>query len=673
MAETENDRLRAALVDALGSQYEVLRMVGRGGMGAVYLARDRMIQREVAIKVLPLESAGAEDARERFLREARIAAGLTHPNIVPLYFFGEAGSTFYYVMRFVHGESLEQRLRRVGKPSPDETRRILGEIAAALEYAHGLGIVHRDLKPDNVLLETSTGRAVLTDFGIARMTTGSGATLTHTGSVVGTPHYMSPEQAAGDRDIDGRSDLYALGVIGYRMLAGRLPFEGVSVQEVMASHITRDPTPLRVVAPDTPGDLESAVARCLAKNPADRWRDAALLKEVLTSADAALDLPDDSERLPSAGSKYVLWAYVSSVVFVTIAAATGDTTWLRIIGFIWVGLLPALAVLAGPAAKAGISWKRLMTMAFWQPPGWGHWWPRALRRPGDVFDRLPAPVRRFRKIAAVLGGFMSFVSIPAFVIAGAWAGFSRSTNAPSSGDLFPIIMGSLLGQLAALVTLGVSYQLTYRWLKRLGLGTHDSRKMMLEPTHGSRFWTRPDIARFLSTHDTSRSIGIPETPAKIVAELVAATSKVSGPLLELVRDAAAAARDVVRALESVDAELQELARHGGGDELRRVEEKLASLGRTRAGESEAARDMRSLFEGQRDLLRNLAERAVSLEERRARYGELLRTLWLQVSVLRTQHAADAMSVAAAADVTGRIRQLCRDAGELTIATESPTG
>src|SRR5579885_2289370 len=189
-----NDRERDALDAALGAQYEIVRPLGRGGMGSVYLARERLLDRLVAIKVMHRERADTE-SHERFLREARAAARLTHPNIVPLHSFGQSADTLFYVMGYVEGESLEAVLRRTTRLPAAEVARILGELAEALDYAHRHGVVHRDVKPDNIMLEQGTGRVVLTDFGIARVTTGGA--LTRTGVIVGTPQYMSPEQAAG--------------------------------------------------------------------------------------------------------------------------------------------------------------------------------------------------------------------------------------------------------------------------------------------------------------------------------------------------------------------------------------------------------------------------------------------------------------------------------------------
>src|SRR5262245_22720384 len=220
VAETAVDPLREALTNAIGFQYRIERLLGRGGMGAVYLAHELALDRDVAIKVLPPEHAGAPEVRDRFRREARTAARLSHPNIVPLHTFGEVAGLVYFVMGYVAGESLAARLHRQGPIPPEDARVLMVAVCDALDYAHRQGIVHRDIKPDNILIDDGSGTPLLTDFGIAKPTLGE-AQLTSTGQVLGTPHYMSPEQALGRSDVDPRSDLYSLGVAAYEMVAGR--------------------------------------------------------------------------------------------------------------------------------------------------------------------------------------------------------------------------------------------------------------------------------------------------------------------------------------------------------------------------------------------------------------------------------------------------------------------
>ncbi|MDZ4673583.1 MAG: serine/threonine-protein kinase [Gemmatimonadota bacterium] len=254
---------------ALAGQFEVTRELGRGGMGAVMLARDVELDRLVAIKVLPPELAAHTELRERFLRETRTAASFSHPNIVSIYDVEQVDGLFCLIMQYVEGETLTQRVRRAGPLSAPEAVRLFEETGWALAYAHGRGVVHRDIKPDNILIDRATGRALVTDFGVARTETAPDG-LTRIGEVVGTPQFMSPEQAAGEA-LDGRSDLYALGVVGFFALTGRLPFEAPTTQALLAMHLTRPPPPVGSLRTDIPHDLCAVVDRCLAKAPEARF------------------------------------------------------------------------------------------------------------------------------------------------------------------------------------------------------------------------------------------------------------------------------------------------------------------------------------------------------------------------------------------------------------------
>ena len=256
------------LQQAVAGRYTIERELGRGGMGLVYLAREISLDRLVALKLLPPAFAAQPVLRERFLREARTAAGLSHPNIVPIYAVEERGDLVYFAMGYVEGETLARRVTRAGPLAPAEAARIVQEVAWALAYAHGRGVVHRDVKPDNILLETGSGRAMVTDFGIARQS--SAGNLTEMGHVVGTPQFMSPEQAAGE-PLDGRSDLYSLGVVGFYAVTGRLPFEAPSAAALLSLHLTTPAPPVASVRPGVPRALAEAIDRCLAKEPAARF------------------------------------------------------------------------------------------------------------------------------------------------------------------------------------------------------------------------------------------------------------------------------------------------------------------------------------------------------------------------------------------------------------------
>ena len=275
-----SDTLRDRAVTAFGDGYEMDAEIGRGGMGVVYRCRDVKLRRFVAIKVLPPDLAFRDEVRVRFLREAETAAQLNHPNIVPIYSVDERDGLVWFVMGLVDGESLGARLIREPRPPFADVKRILREVADALAYAHARGIIHRDIKPDNILLERLTGRPIVTDFGIARAIE-TDSRLTVTGTAVGTPAYMSPEQAMGEGEIDGRSDLYSLAVVGYQMLAGELPFKASNTPAMLMKHLSDPLRPLHTVQPDVPRALAGLIERTLAKKPHQRWRDANEFRDAL--------------------------------------------------------------------------------------------------------------------------------------------------------------------------------------------------------------------------------------------------------------------------------------------------------------------------------------------------------------------------------------------------------
>ncbi len=266
-----DSELSAHVGRVLSPHYELDCEIGRGGMGVVYRAKDRRLKRTVALKVLPPELAFRSDIKTRFLREAETAAQLNHPNIVDIYAVDEAEGIVYFVMAYITGDNLAKRLHDHGALSFDETRRTLRDVADALAYAHERGVVHRDIKPDNILIDAQSGRPMVTDFGIARAISDSDSRLTATGIAIGTPTYMSPEQAAGERTIDGRSDLYSLGIVGYQMLTGEPPFIANSTPAILVKHISERPTPIEQRRADVPPDLARVIMMMLEKDPANRF------------------------------------------------------------------------------------------------------------------------------------------------------------------------------------------------------------------------------------------------------------------------------------------------------------------------------------------------------------------------------------------------------------------
>ncbi|MCA0375484.1 MAG: protein kinase [Gemmatimonadetes bacterium] len=320
------------LRDALGDRFAVERALGQGGMGAVYLARDRQLERAVAIKVLPPEFAQRVELRERFLRETRVTAGFSHPNIVPVFSIEAHGDLLAYVMGFVEGETLAELVRRVGPLPVRDVVRMLQDIGYALAYAHGRGVVHRDLKPDNIMIERATGRALLMDFGISRSVSAgavparaAGATaLTRVGEVVGTPEFMSPEQASGD-DVDGRSDLYALGLVAWFALAGESAMQGESTQKVLVRQLTETVPPVHTRRSDVPTPLSEVIARCVEKAPEARFANAEALIEALDAGalrggDVPLPVRLFAEELSKVSQVLVFSAILIPVVYQLLAS-----------------------------------------------------------------------------------------------------------------------------------------------------------------------------------------------------------------------------------------------------------------------------------------------------------------------------------------------------------------
>lgn len=287
---SEAERQRMALQAALAPQLEMHERIGRGAFGIVYRATDHALERQVAVKVLRAELADDRPARARFLQGARTLAHLEHAHIVRIYGIGESGQLAWVVMPLVDGENLAAVLLREGRLPVPETARILVELAEALCHVHAMGLVHRDIKPQHIMLEGRKRGVRLLDFTLAAVSAGS--SRPRAGVTVGTPAYMSPELADGRGHADGRSDLYSLGVVGYQLLTGELPFEGTA-EQLMEAHRTRSARDLSVDRQDIPRDLSEAVMRCLAKLPQDRWAGARDLRDALqTSLEALTPRPD---------------------------------------------------------------------------------------------------------------------------------------------------------------------------------------------------------------------------------------------------------------------------------------------------------------------------------------------------------------------------------------------
>jgi serine/threonine protein kinase len=614
--------LQALLSTALGQQYEIVRPLGQGGMGAVYLARERALDRFVAIKVLRPDLAEAADSRERFRREARVAAQLSHRGILPLHTFGEVNGIWYFVMGYVRGVSLGERLRVERRVPAEETQRILGELADALSHAHSLGVIHRDIKPANVLLDEQTGRAMLADFGIAKVH-GAGDSLTGAGVIIGTPHYMSPEQSIGASTVDERSDIYSLGAVAYAMLAGHEPFADSKPNEMIFRRLAEDAPPLRSVAPAVDPALEAIVMRCLARDPAMRWQSAGELRDALArlSGDALATIPESLRDLPSFGPYALLWATVWVVVAMRGDRELDDKVLLWLIA---VSVPFGFFVHIWNVGRPNLDWGGIARVAFWPPDWWGMWWPRSLRRPTDLWRRLP---RAARIVRVSLSIFM--IVLPSVILLRP----DTESQGDEGTDWFRLVQ-ALLVTGAALTIVG---GLAWAYLQRLSWP--DTARLLVGATTPSSGWNSPTVAPFLSpakgrTRGPSR-----DTPAehrRAIADLLVIMPGL-GPMAA---DMISVVSRLNAEIDAHDAEIAALERDASTAEVERLTSRLAALN-TESNPTPARRELTTLVARELDVVRDLRVACDIVSQRRAHLFAVMRGLWTQLSLARDQAGVNA--------------------------------
>ena len=555
MTEPSETPLPARLAEALGAAYTIEGEIGRGGMGVVYRARDERLQRRVAIKVLPPELAFQQDIRERFTREAQTAARLSHPHIVPIHSVGEGRGLVYFVMGYVDGESVAARIRRRGQLPVEEARRIMKETADALSAAHSLSVIHRDIKPDNILLEGTRGRVMVTDFGIAKaLSSTSGATLTGIGVAIGTPAFMSPEQAAGERDIDGRSDLYSLGIVAYQMLTGELPFNAPSVAGILMKQITEAAPDLRRKRPDIPEDLALAVARCLEKDPQNRWPTADALRRALESRTTTGYEPTGVQRGAPAGQK-------------------GSGTGAPRTGGQWNNESArrpdrfSKDVARQRGSVNAPSRNRELQPAAAQPPGGHPLRHSAARSRRDRHNEMPVPdTGEPRIIQKVRGQFASWAAVSAGCM-----GINVATGIDHPWFLFPMF-GMGIGLLRNYATL---WQAGYSWRDVLSRPPAPDalETTMTKGGRAGRPAPLPSAEEYGSQLPTVMQVhGDRVAILKLLAKLPASERKMLPEIQQTADALYARATDLARTLHAMDSNLD-------SEGLAQIDERIAGLGR----------------------------------------------------------------------------------------------
>ncbi|MEO7358748.1 MAG: protein kinase, partial [Gemmatimonadaceae bacterium] len=570
--------------------------------------------RYVAIKTLRAELAGTVGGRERFRREARIAAGLSHPGILPLHAFGETGGMWYLVMGYVTGRSLAQRIHAEGRLSADETRRILRALTEALEHAHQRHVIHRDIKPANILLDADGERPLLADFGISKVLNDADA-LTHTGAMLGTPHYMAPEQISNAPDCDERSDVYSLGAVAYAMLTGRAPLADIPGNELLARRATSSVVPLDRLSPTSPADLSAVIMRSLANKPDDRWQNARAFRDALDKCDHLSDstVSHSVKEISGFGAYSVAWFCFWIATLWTVGSGSRRAIVVLLALLVPMGLVLHIMRVKTPSTRLS----QLMQVAFWPPLWWGMWWPAALRRPADVWKLLPWPARLIR---IVMSAFT--ITLPVFAF-----GFELPVLANGNGESrwYAAVLALLLLTVGSLIA-------TFVWSTKLNLPTSDDLLFLFGSTSPSAFWKRREIVRLLRCGDS----GVREPESHVPADYLRAIlelqrtredvgASIGSPTLEI-------AQQIVQDIAALDHEIAALARDAPDSEVARVANRLDQLRSSSATDRpEQHRPLIDVVSAELELLREFQSRKAFATNERAKHFDKLRALWGDLS------------------------------------------
>jgi tRNA A-37 threonylcarbamoyl transferase component Bud32 len=650
----------------LDKAFEFERPIGSGGMGIVWLARDRLLDRRVAIKFLRTEVIGDAGSAHRFLVEARIAARLQHPGIVALLTFGEHEGTRYLVMPYVDGESLAARVAR-GPLSEREARRIVAALADALDHVHGMGIVHRDIKPANVLLERPSNQPRLTDFGIARSAEGGG--LTATGLIVGTPAYLAPEQISGDgRPVDGRADIYALGVVAYELVCGRPPFEGGTSHETIARHLTEPAPSPRTAAPGVSEAYANAVLRCLEKDRDRRFPTAGEFARALReSTEGEVDPPALRPVRSALANGLIFSGFLLTWGPIGLSAFWPDDAsfMMRLAVIALVAGVPLMTALSrvnesfGGERPSRQGLRDSVRAALRVPDWWAPWWPRRWRSPLERMQALPGPLR---SAARWWGAFMGFallhIGVQGALISSVAALQPPEFAAFRSSVWWDLLAGAMVGGPFIIAGCGLAFAVS-AWRARGLLSAADRKhaSRWLKLPRATSTWTDPVLLSLLERGAESEE-RVPATFEALAEEITSLHARLqrAGWRLDdvepLLQEARAARAEWVR-------EAEELRRDADPAEAERLRARVSAIDAV-ATPSREQDELRDLLRKQLSLHERQRERLREREARLDRLHAAITLLWRQLRALR----ADDVALRDSGEVTGRLRLVIEDVARL---------
>ena len=613
--DDEVDALRAALQVNLGTHYEILSTLGVGGMGAVFLARERALDRQVAIKVLRLAHAMAPGSQDRFRREARIAAQLSHASILPLHACGEVAGMWYLVMEYVRGPTLAQRLHDEGRLPVDEARQVFRALSDALVHAHERQVIHRDIKPANILIDAERARPLLMDFGISKML-GDADGLTDTGVVIGTPQYMAPEQFVSTAATDARSDLFALGTVAYEMLTGRATLADVRSAESLTNTRDRNLMPAHLEKAGVPADLTAVIVRCLATRPAERWSDARALRDAIDRVSPATDVSIPPALREVAG--YGAYATVWVGFWLSLVPDVGSTGRRVLLLFLATCVPFGLGLEISRVSAPSINRAQFARVLFWPPLWWSLWWPPMIRRTDDVWSRLPTSARGARSLLSVLIGLAILSALNLRPREGTLGAFIDMLHR----DALPTLL--TLGTVLLLVAAGIAW-----WARRWTLASLDALHFFVGATADSTFWSRRDIGRRLRPRSPGVRPPERDTPSDYVRAIMELERVHGDGGSSAHHTRSAMAHQLLAAITACDERIAVADRDVPEREVRRVTERIAAL--ESASNSHETSDTRealiALVRNELAMLQELrAARAAAMDARLSRF-DALKALW----------------------------------------------